>query len=89
MYDALRMEITNTSAAPSTMGWDDYEYIFGFNSQIDADNTIGLNASEVFVPEPASAILAIFGAVALSVVWAISSKGKADQRCRVTAFYAL
>jgi len=27
MYDALRMEITNTSAAPATRGWFDYEYV--------------------------------------------------------------
>jgi len=27
MYDALRMEITNTSANPSVTGWDDYTYI--------------------------------------------------------------
>lgn len=27
MYDALRMEITNVSAAPSTTGWRDYEYV--------------------------------------------------------------
>ena len=27
MYDALRMEITNTSANPSTTGWHDYEYV--------------------------------------------------------------
>jgi hypothetical protein len=26
-YDALRMEITNTSAAPATRGWYDYEYV--------------------------------------------------------------
>ena len=27
MFDAMRMEITNTSASPSTTGWDDYNYI--------------------------------------------------------------
>jgi hypothetical protein len=27
MYDALRMEITNTSAAPATRGWNDYEFV--------------------------------------------------------------
>jgi hypothetical protein len=27
MYDALRMEITSTSAAPSVTGWHDYEYV--------------------------------------------------------------
>jgi autotransporter-associated beta strand protein len=29
MYDALRMEITNTSASPTVTGWDDYTYING------------------------------------------------------------
>jgi hypothetical protein len=27
MDDALRLELTNTSAAPSTTGWNDYEYV--------------------------------------------------------------
>jgi hypothetical protein len=27
MYDAIRMEITNTSANPSTKNWHDYEYV--------------------------------------------------------------
>ena len=27
MYDALRMEITNTSADPAVTGWSDYEYV--------------------------------------------------------------
>jgi Polysaccharide lyase family 4, domain III/Polysaccharide lyase family 4, domain II len=29
MYDALRMEITNQSAAPATTGWNDYEFLYG------------------------------------------------------------
>jgi hypothetical protein len=29
MYDALRMEITDTSADPAVRGWNDYEYLFG------------------------------------------------------------
>ena len=32
MYDALRMEITNTSASPTVTGWDDYTYINGSTS---------------------------------------------------------
>jgi hypothetical protein len=27
MYDALRMEITNTPAAHEVTGWNDYEYV--------------------------------------------------------------
>jgi hypothetical protein len=29
MYDALRMEITNESAAPAVTGWNDYEFLYG------------------------------------------------------------
>ncbi|HEY1683307.1 MAG TPA: polysaccharide lyase family protein [Tepidisphaeraceae bacterium] len=64
MYDALRMEITNTSAAPSTTGWYDYEYITGANSQIDADDAVGFSANEKFVPEPTG----IVGISALIVI---------------------
>ena len=45
MYDALRMEITNTSAAPSTRSWYDYEYITGANTQTAANNAAALTAS--------------------------------------------
>jgi hypothetical protein len=27
MDDAFRLELTNTSAAPSVTGWNDYEYV--------------------------------------------------------------
>ena len=47
MYDALRMEITNTSASPSVTGWHDYEYIFGTSSQTAANDTIGLGETQV------------------------------------------
>jgi hypothetical protein len=63
-YDALRMEITNTSASPGTTGWHDYTYISG-NSQtapVDADSLAAQNA---FVPEPASASLLCIGSVLL------------------------
>ena len=50
MYDALRMEISNTSANPSVTGWYDYNYITsGTEQQNDA---IALTADNVFVPEP-------------------------------------
>jgi len=29
MYDALRMEISNTSADHSATGWNDYEFLYG------------------------------------------------------------
>ena len=53
MYDALRMEITNTSANPATTGWDDYTYING-NTQIAPDDAVGLPASFGIIPEPSS-----------------------------------
>ncbi|HTQ40890.1 MAG TPA: polysaccharide lyase family protein [Pirellulales bacterium] len=49
MYDALRMEITNTAADPSVTGWHDYEYITGANAQTDANNTVGLSTTEVTI----------------------------------------
>jgi hypothetical protein len=27
-YDALRMELTNTSADPAVTGWHDYEFLY-------------------------------------------------------------
>jgi hypothetical protein len=29
MYNALRMEITNTSADHAATGWNDYEFLYG------------------------------------------------------------
>ena len=39
MYDALRFEITNTSADPATRGWHDYEYLYN-NTDTLADDTL-------------------------------------------------
>jgi hypothetical protein len=61
MYDALRMEITNTSANPTTTGWHDYTYINGSTqtAQNDADSLV---ADNVITPEPSSmAVLAMGG----------------------------
>jgi hypothetical protein len=63
LYDALRMEITNTSAAPSTTGWYDYEYING--STIGAADANGLTTTETFTPEPTTALLLTFAAPGL------------------------
>jgi Polysaccharide lyase family 4, domain III/Polysaccharide lyase family 4, domain II/PEP-CTERM motif len=57
MYDALRMEITNTSANPSTTGWYDYTYING-GTQIAPNDAIGQTAVNAFVPEPSGLALA-------------------------------
>jgi hypothetical protein len=51
MYDALRMEITNTSANPSTTGWFDYNYISG-STQIPQNDSVGTTAVNSFVPIP-------------------------------------
>ncbi|HEY3788916.1 MAG TPA: polysaccharide lyase family protein, partial [Urbifossiella sp.] len=64
MYDALRMEITNTSAAPSVTGWDDYNYISG-STQIGQNDAVGLPAVNAFqsLPEPTGAGLVVFASV--------------------------
>jgi hypothetical protein len=64
LYDALRMEITNTSANPSVTGWDDYNYING-STQIVQDDADALAAQNAFLPEPASASLLCVGAALL------------------------
>jgi autotransporter-associated beta strand protein len=51
MYDALRMEITNTSASPGTTGWDDYTYING-SSQTPPNDSVGQSVSDSFTPQP-------------------------------------
>jgi hypothetical protein len=56
-YDAMRMEITNTSADPSATGWHDYEYIPVSGSQIDANDALGLNTTVTYVPEPGTLCL--------------------------------
>jgi autotransporter-associated beta strand protein len=53
MYDALRMEITNTSAAPSTTGWHDYTYING-GSQTAPNDALGGSITQAFTPQPVS-----------------------------------
>ena len=62
MYDALRMEISNTSSNPSVTGWYDYNYISPttFIQQDDALDTV------VPIPEPSHAIaLFVLAAVPL------------------------
>lgn len=64
MYDALRMEITNKSASPSTTGWYDYSYING-STQVAQDDAIGLTAVNDITPEPTSMAALAMGAVML------------------------
>jgi hypothetical protein len=51
MYDALRMEITNTSANPTTTGWYDYTYING-STQVAQDDAEADTIATVVTPEP-------------------------------------
>ena len=51
MYDALRMEITNTSAAPSTTGWYDYTYING-SSQTAPNDAFGNSIAQTYEQQP-------------------------------------
>ncbi len=57
MYDALRMEITNTSADPNITGWHDYEFLYG-NTNIMPNDALGQAAANSYsaqpVPEPAT-----------------------------------
>ena len=46
MYDALRMEITNTSASPTTTSWNDYAYITGPNTQTNPNDAASLMVSQ-------------------------------------------
>jgi hypothetical protein len=62
MYDALRMEITNTSGNPATTGWYDYTYSNG-STQVAQDDAMGLTALNDIVPEPSG-----ISSVAMSVV---------------------
>ena len=65
MYDALRMEITNTSANPTTTGWHDYTYING-SSQTAPVDSIGQAASFSIVPEPSSVAMMALGSILLA-----------------------
>ena len=56
MYDAMRMEITNTSSDPSVTGWYDYTYINGNHSTNEVYQNDAI-AQQVVVPEPSSAAL--------------------------------
>jgi Polysaccharide lyase family 4, domain III/Polysaccharide lyase family 4, domain II/PEP-CTERM motif len=60
MYDALRMEITNTSADPSVTGWHDYDWITsnGSTNTTLANDALGLDGTKlIVVPEPSSLLL--------------------------------
>ena len=67
MYDAMRMEITNTSADPSVTGWNDYAWVTGANSQVLADDAVSQQVVET-VPEPSSAALVVV-AIVLAAIW--------------------
>jgi hypothetical protein len=64
MYDAIRMEITNTSANPTTTGWDDYTYING-STQVAPDDADAQTAVNDLTPEPTSMAGLAMGAVFL------------------------
>jgi hypothetical protein len=67
MYDALRMEITNTSANPAVTGWYDYNYINSSGTTVQNDS-IGLTSNNVIsVPEPGS-FLAMAGVATAALV---------------------
>lgn len=60
MWDAFRMEVSNTGANPATTGWSDYEYLYNstdtlVNDSVSSDDG---NPSEI-APEPAMALWAM------------------------------
>ena len=67
MYDALRMEITNTSAAPSTTGWYDYTYVT--SSDTAPVDSFGLTATNAYSPLSATWSAAGGGAWGGSTNW--------------------
>jgi len=63
-YDAMRMEITNTSANPTTTGWYDYTWVTGANTQVNPDDSTSQEIAQT--PEPsAAAILVVASAFAV------------------------
>ena len=73
MYDALRMEITNTSASPATTGWNDYAYITGSNTQSGPVDSIGLSATQSFQQQAPSMTWNNAGASGDGMTWDTSS----------------
>jgi autotransporter-associated beta strand protein len=67
MYDALRMEITNTSASPTVTGWDDYNYIT--SSTLNQNDAISKSVTDTFAPQPASLTWTNAGATGDGVTW--------------------
>jgi hypothetical protein len=64
MYDALRMELAANSANPSVTGWHDYFYVNsnGSSNAANADDSVGLAAQNLQVPEPATALFVLLAA---------------------------
>jgi hypothetical protein len=60
MYDAFRLEVSNTGANPATTGWDDYEFLYNSTDTLvnDAVAANDGNPSQI-IPEPASALAMI------------------------------
>jgi hypothetical protein len=57
MYDAIRMEITNTSASPASTGWHDYNYITSGGTTVQNDSVGQTTNNETAVPEPGSLLV--------------------------------
>lgn len=52
LYDALRFEITNTTADPAVTGWHDYTWVIGSNAQLNADPTFGQSIAQTVSAQP-------------------------------------
>jgi hypothetical protein len=66
MYDALRMEITNTSASPSVTGWDDYNFIT--SSTLNQNDAVALPADNLFTPLPEPSCVILIAGLAIPLM---------------------
>jgi hypothetical protein len=74
MWDAFRMEVSNTGANPATTGWDDYEFLYndtktGVDTDTLVDDAVTSNDGNPveMVPEPLTG-LAMFGFIGLAAM---------------------
>jgi hypothetical protein len=86
MWDALRMEITNTSANPAVTGWTDYTWVTGPNDNNDEfpNDAASQQPTEVIVPEPSTVALLCAAAV-LAVFWRIATAKRLHRKAQSRA----
>ena len=79
MWDAFRMEVSNTGANPATTGWDDYEFLYNSTDVLVDDAASSNDAGAVeSLPEPAGGA-AILALVSLLMASRTPGRGKASR----------